>query len=184
VRHLAILLAAALFALPALAQHGGPPGAMPPGGQMPPEMMAMMQKQARIMAAQKKAFEDPAIMKKRDELQAFIEARIVKNDPSQKANLAKMHKLEADLKVAAASKDQAKGQKIMAEAGELMKKLDPAMKAAMTSPDVEKKLKEFEAVVEKKMASIDPEVPKLIAEMEAVMKKMGGPQHGGPPPMR
>ena len=178
----------ALIALPVLAQPKAQPG---PRGGMPPEVMEMMQKQARIMAVQKQALNDPALQAEQKKLQAFIEAEIVKAEPKQKKNLARMHTLETELKAAAKAKDNARGQKLMAEAQELVKQLDPIMRKTMQKPAVEKKLKAFEKKVEKKMAEIDPEVPKLIKEMEAAMAKMGGPggaPHGGPmmapPPAR
>lgn len=164
-RHLSLLVAA-LLALPVVAQSASAPAGPGPGGGMPADMAEVMKKQMRIMEAQQKALQDPAIEKKRVSLQNDIEAAVIKIDPTLKPTLKKMHALERKMKAAADAKDMAAGQKLMAEAGPLMQKIEPAMNKVMRQPNVVTRMKAFEREVELKMVEIDPEIRKIMREME------------------
>ena len=164
-RHLSLLVVA-LLALPVVAQPASAPAPGPGGAGIPADMAEVMKKQMRIMEVQQKALQDPTIEKKRISLQNDIEAAVIKIDPKLKPTLKQMHELERKMKAAADAKDMAAGQKLMVEAGPLMKKIEPAMNNVMRQPKIVTRMKTFEREVELKMVEIDPEIRKIMREME------------------
>ena len=165
-----------ILSLGAMAQGAPPPNFGGMGQQPSPEQQAMMQKQMRVMQAQAKALQDPALQKDLKALQKIAETEMLKIDPKTKTALDRMKVIEADMMAMQKSGniDQAKGMQYMQEAQKLAMSLQPVQQKAMEIPHVKKAFAAFEVKVKAKMASIDAEVPKLIKELEAAnpgMKK-------------
>ena len=177
IRSLAVF--AALACSPALFAQMAPP----PGAGMDPQMQELMTAQMRVMAAQKKAIEDPALKKELDGLQKLSEDAMIKSDPSLKADMKKYHALEKQLDALTlkgkSPATAAEAQKLMGQLRPLAQKLGAAQKKTLDDPKIRKAFEAFDAKVQKKMAQIDPEVPALIKKLEAAAKARGM-GHGAP----
>jgi len=150
---------------------GAPPQGMPGMGGAAPSaaQQALMQKQMRVMQAQAKALQDPALQKDLKALQALAEKEMLKIDPKSKPTLDRLHSIEDEMKKMQSSGnvDQTKGMQMMQEAQKLAMSVQDAQKKALEVPNVKKAFEAFDVKVRAKMKAIDAEVPKLIKELEA-----------------
>lgn len=153
-----------------------PSSAQPHAG---PLQAQMAEAQARVMKAQQQALTKPAVQKEMKSVEKMVKARMVKADPGTKPDLARLEKLENQLKALSKDKQPApeESQPIVQEAQQIARKLAPVQAKVMQEPDVQKRLNELEKTVMKEMTAIDPEVPQLIAKLKSA--SAGAPGHGG-----
>lgn len=141
------------------------------------EQDALMAAQRRVMEAQQKALEDPALQKDLEELQKLIEAEMVKLDKSVTSKLSRLEKLQEQLEAlqTGESPDPAKAAPIVQEAQQIAAELSEVQTKVIDLPAVKKRLDVFDKKLRAEMKQIDPEVPSALARLEAASKNTATP---------
>lgn len=141
------------------------------------DQQALMDAQRRVLEAQQKALEDPALQKDLEELQQFVEAQMIKQDKSVKAKLDRLEKLQAELEKmqAAEAPDPEKAAPLVQEAQQIAGELAQVQMKVVEQPEVKKRLEVFDKKLRAEMKQIDPKVPSALAKLEAASQGSATP---------
>lgn len=189
IRGMTLTLALALTGGPAVAQKapaGSQEKAQPktqekaqPAPATPQEgdEQALMDAQRRVLEAQEKALEDPAIKKDLEELQQLVEARMVREDKTVKTKMDRLEKLQGELEQMQASEnpDPEKAASLIGEAQQLAMELAEVQNKVLEQEDVKKRLDVFDKKLRAEMKAIDPEVPSALARLERASEQTATP---------
>lgn len=136
-----------------------------------------MEDQRRVLEAQEKALEDPAIKKDLEELQQLVEARMVREDKTVKSKMDRLEKLQAQLEQmqSAEDPDPEKAASIIGEAQQIAMELAEVQNKVLEQDDVKKRLDVFDKKLRAEMKEIDPKVPSALARLERASQDSATP---------
>ncbi len=168
-RAMTLSLAIALVAGPALAQRA--PKAPETSQKAAPaddDTQALMDAQRRVLEAQEKALEDPAIKKDLESLQALVEKKMTAEDKTVKSKMDRLEKIQGDLQAMQTeeSPDPEKAAPLIGEAQKIAMELSEVQEKVLEQPDVKKRLEVFDKKLRAEMKQIDPEVPGALTMLE------------------
>lgn len=190
IRGMTLTLALALVAGPAFAQEApakpqersqaksqDAPSAPSASSAEEREQEALMDAQRRVLEAQEKALEDPAIKKDLEELQTLVESRMVREDKTVKTKMDRLEKLQGELEQMQTSEnpDPEKAASLIGEAQQLAMELAEVQNKVLEQEDVKKRLDVFDKKLRAEMKEIDPEVPSALARLERASQETATP---------
>lgn len=144
-----------------------------PAGEANPQ--ALMAAQERVMKAQEQALKDPELKKDLDELQAFVEAQMQKEDPKAKQKMDRLEDIQAQLEKlqAAENPDPEKAAPLIGEAQQLATELSQVQLKVLEKDEVKRRMDIFDKKLRAEMRQIDPEVPQALARLEKAAEGQG-----------
>ena len=172
IRGMVLTLTVALCGGPALAQErpARPAEAEPTPAESKEESreQALMDDQRRVLEAQEKALEDPAIKKDLENLQQLVEARMLREDKTVKTKMERLESLQGELEEMQRSEspDPEKAATIIGEAQQIATELAEVQDKVLEQEDVKKRLDTFDKKLRAEMKEIDPQVPSALARLE------------------
>lgn len=173
-------LALATLATPVAGQQSTPP-AQP---QLPDSIQSMLQEfqdlRAHVSQVQDSALQsNPELVEARDDVQEFIESRMIEINPDIEEDMARMEALRDEVAEAQAAQDRARLQSLMQEGQELRNELAAAQTAAMQRDDVQARVETFEERMMTAMVEIDAEIEAAFDRMETLAGRLQAFQQGG-----
>lgn len=147
--------------------------AQEPAGEPGPQ--ALMAAQERVLKAQEQALKDPELKKDLDELQAFVEAQMQKEDPKAKQKMDRLETIQAQLEKlqAAENPDPEKAAPLIGEAQQLATELSQVQLKVLEKEEVKRRMDIFDKKLRAEMRQIDPEVPQALARLEKAAEAQG-----------
>lgn len=138
---------------------------------------ALMDDQRRVLEAQEKALEDPAIQKDLEELQKLVEARMLREDKSVKTKMDRLETLQGELErmQMAENPDPERATSILGEAQQIASELAEVQDRVLAQEDVKKRLETFDKKLRAEMTEIDPKVPSALSRLERASQEASAP---------
>lgn len=138
---------------------------------------ALMDDQRRVLEAQEKALEDPAIQKDLEELQKLVEARMLREDKSVKTKMDRLETLQGELErmQMAENPDPERATSIIGEAQQIASELAEVQDRVLAQEDVKKRLETFDKKLRAEMTEIDPKVPSALSRLERASQEASAP---------
>lgn len=130
--------------------------------------------QQRLAAAEQKALADPKVQEMQKELQAKVEAEVKRIDPKFDEKVERLTSLQEQLIDAQQTGDEARQQKLIAEAMQLQGELEAAQQKALQSEPIAAAIAAYQELVREKMLAAEPETDKLIERGNAIVLQLQG----------
>ena len=169
-----LIAAALLAAAPAMAQDEPTEAAPAEDNDRAALEKELTDIQQKLAAAEQKALADPKVRQMQQELQAKVEAEVKRLDPKFDEKVEKLTSLQEQLLDAQQTGDEARQQKIVAEAMQLQGELEATQNKAMASEQIAAAIAAYEELVREKMKAAEPEVDKLIERGNAIVLELQG----------
>lgn len=166
----------ALFTLLLLPGALAAQGAPTPNPQMQEQVRTwlteMQSIHERLESIQQRALQDPQLVTQQQALGESIKTAMEQIDPTLTQSMTRVQGLEVEAQAAQQSGDQAKLQKLAAEAERIQQRFISAQEQALRQPELASRITSFQTRLEKKMAEVDPEATKLIRRFRELESKV------------